>query len=324
MRYTNIEQLRQAINSLSSKGKPFFFAINFLQDEGYLVENPTEQEQVFFSFPNGKNKPFVASNTNPYRFKSFPGGIDAYAHQFYQLRGDMTKDEVSLVNLTQRTPVEVDLSLQDIFALSQSKYQLYIPNRFVCFSPESFIKISNRIISSFPMKGTIDASIPNAHQIILNDKKEVEELRVTANLVVDELSTVAKNVSIVRHGYIDSIETSQGKLLQVSSEVSGELNKGYENHLGDIILSLLPAASITGVPKRKAYSIINSVESGNRGYYCGVAGLFDGYNLDTAVLIRFIEEENGQLYFRSGGGITALSVCENEYEEMLKKVYLPF
>ena len=40
-------------------------------------------------------------------------------------------------------------------------------------------------------------------------------------------------------------------------------------------------------------------------------------------MIRFIEEQNGQIFFKSGGGITCKSDLENEYNEMKQKVYVP-
>jgi para-aminobenzoate synthetase component 1 len=53
-------------------------------------------------------------------------------------------------------------------------------------------------------------------------------------------------------------------------------------------------------------------------------GEFDGQNLDSGVMIRFIERKSGQLIFKSGGGITVFSELEKEYIELIQKVYLPF
>ena len=53
-------------------------------------------------------------------------------------------------------------------------------------------------------------------------------------------------------------------------------------------------------------------------------GYFDGDNLDSAVLIRFIEQDGkGRMIFKSGGGITFQSNVRSEYEEMKQKVYVP-
>lgn len=62
---------------------------------------------------------------------------------------------------------------------------------------------------------------------------------------------------------------------------------------------------------------------GPQGYYTGVFGYFDGRDLDSAVMIRYIECENGRFYFRSGGGITVHSDPQQEYDEVVTKIYLP-
>jgi para-aminobenzoate synthetase component 1 len=93
--------------------------------------------------------------------------------------------------------------------------------------------------------------------------------------------------------------------------------------LGEIILKLLPAGSITGAPKPKTLEIINRGENYKRDFYTGIFGYFDGKNLDSAVMIRFIENKNGQLYFKSGGGITSMSDATKEYDELIQKIYVP-
>ena len=55
----------------------------------------------------------------------------------------------------------------------------------------------------------------------------------------------------------------------------------------------------------------------------GVMGYSDGIDLDSAVMIRFVEQEGEKMYFKSGGGITYQSDVESEYNEMKQKVYVP-
>ena len=95
----------------------------------------------------------------------------------------------------------------------------------------------------------------------------------------------------------------------------------YQEHLGEIIFKLLPAGSITGAPKKKTMQIIQEAENYDRGFY--IMGYFDGENLDSAVMIRFVEQEGEKMYFKSGGGITCQSDVESEYNEMKQKVYVP-
>mgnify|MGYP000682968536 FL=1 len=81
---------------------------------------------------------------------------------------------------------------------------------------------------------------------------------------------------------------------------------------GEILFSLLPAGSITGAPKKKTLEIIAEAETYERGFYTGVMGYFDGSSLDSAVMIRFVEQEGDRMYFKSGGGITCRSEVESE------------
>jgi para-aminobenzoate synthetase component 1 len=113
-------------------------------------------------------------------------------------------------------------------------------------------------------------------------------------------------------------------LLQVSSEISGVLPEDYQNKIGDLLFGMLPAGSVTGAPKLQTLQIIRESENYERGYYTGVFGIFDGEDLDSAVMIRFIEKTDSGMVFKSGGGITALSEAQTEYQEMIDKVYLPF
>ena len=69
--------------------------------------------------------------------------------------------------------------------------------------------------------------------------------------------------------------------------------------------------------------IIAEAETYDRGFYTGVTGYFDGRKLDSAVMIRFLEEQDGRLVFKSGGGITSRSDLQSEYNEMKQKVYVP-
>ena len=85
----------------------------------------------------------------------------------------------------------------------------------------------------------------------------------------------------------------------------------------------MPAGSISGAPKQKTLEIIEEAEKIERGYFTGIFGIFDGKELDGGVMIRYIEQHGDVLQFRSGGGITGHSNMEDEYQEMIDKVYVP-
>jgi para-aminobenzoate synthetase component 1 len=193
---------------------------------------------------------------------------------------------------------------------------------FVVFSPEPFVIIRDGLIRSFPMKGTIDASVKNAEQKVLEDPKESAEHFTIVDLIRNDLSKVSHEVKVERFRYVSRIRTLNREILQVSSEITGRLDPGYHKHLGRIFKDLLPAGSISGAPKKRTVEIISESEGSRRGYYTGVFGYFDGQNVESAVMIRYIEQAGGEFVFRSGGGITYQSDPEAEYQEMLAKVYL--
>lgn len=313
------------MNHLAQTHIPFLVGINYELSRGFLIENPLHQSEVLFSVKGKGNKEKGKDKTiKEANLLSHAISYTDYKEKFYIIHTGLKQGYSFLSNLTVRTPISTNLSLKEIFELSKAPYQLFIPDEFVCFSPERFIKIEDGIISSNPMKGTIDASIPNAERIILSDFKETAEHNTIVDLIRNDLSTVASNVKVKRFRYIDRIQAKGKEILQVSSEIEGRLPSDYLNKLGDIFFTLLPAGSICGAPKPATISLIRSAEKEDRGFYTGVFGFFDGQKFDSAVLIRYIEQQGGQMFFRSGGGITAYSKCDEEYKEVQDKIYLPF
>jgi len=246
-----------------------------------------------------------------------------YTAAFNRVIQEMTDGNTYLLNLTFPTEIEVNASLPEIFFVSQAQFKLYFKNQFVTFSPERFIQITDNLIKTYPMKGTINACVPNAHQVILADEKEMAEHTMVVDLLRNDLSIVAKKVKVNKFRYIDKITAGSKELLQVSSEITGTLENNWTQRIGDILCSLLPAGSISGAPKRKTLEIIKTVEGYQRGFFTGIFGYFDGHQLDSAVMIRFIEKQGQQLIYKSGGGITIDSDITREYEEMLDKIYIP-
>ena len=128
-----------------------------------------------------------------------------------------------LLNLTVATRLDTDWTLGEIFHRARSPYRLLVPGRFVCFSPEIFVRVDEGMISSYPMKGTIDASVPDAERVILEDYKERSEHNTIVDLIRNDLNRVAEHVGVRRFRYIDRLQVSRGEILQVSSEVTGRL-----------------------------------------------------------------------------------------------------
>ncbi|MFA6854277.1 MAG: aminodeoxychorismate synthase component I [Bacteroidales bacterium] len=326
--YFNTEIIKAKMNDAGGKKNPFLFGVDFEMKEGFFIADPLSQRDILF-YVNGIGNfdgiDFLQSiNYNDYQFEIFPEELTEYKKRFNRVMSGLKRGESYLVNLTIETPLKTSLNLKEIFFHSNSDYRLLIPDKFVCFSPECFVKITDGKIYTFPMKGTIDASVPDAETVIINDEKETTEHNTIVDLLRNDISRVAHRVQVNRFRYIDEIKTNRSKILQVSSEIEGTLSTKYISEIGDIIFNLLPAGSVSGAPKESTLRLIRESESSCRGFYTGVAGYFDGANLDSFVLIRFIEQNEEGLVFRSGGGITAGSELNKEYSEAVQKVYLPF
>ena len=304
------------INGLGKSQEPFSFYCDFLGEHWCIEERP-------HSFKLEINKPSKASFSPSSTFEKQPIQLEQFKVAFDYVVNQINIGNSFLTNLTFETPITTNLSLEEIFEYASAKYKLIVPDQFVVFSPETFVRIYDGYIFSYPMKGTIDATIPNAEHIIMNDLKERAEHVTIVDLIRNDLSQVADQVEVSRFRFIDQLETNDKKLLQVSSEVKGSLSSDWKESLGNILGNLLPAGSISGAPKPETIKIIQTAENYQRGFYTGICGHFDGQSLDTGVMIRFIKKVDGQLFYCSGGGITSSSQLEKEYQEMLDKVYLP-
>lgn len=325
MQTCNKEEAIKRINVLAHHHKPFIFIINYTGDKSYIEKIESIDPSILLydlnGWTNAVNQP-TALHKETY-WSVTPVDFTEYNQSFATVKNNILAGNSFLTNLTCRTLITTNLFLKEIFFQSKALYRLWLKDEFVVFSPEIFVRIQNGIIKSFPMKGTIDATLPFAEKILMEDKKEIAEHATIVDLIRNDLSMVANQVCVERYRYVDRINTNHGSILQTSSEITGKLPEGYLSSLGTILFQLLPAGSITGAPKKKTMEIIASAETYNRGFYTGIVGYFDGNNLDSSVMIRFIEQENSQLYFKSGGGITSKSIPENEYNEMIQKVYVP-
>ncbi len=314
----------EKMNLLGKEHKPFLFAVDFEMDNGFVLENPFSQQDILFNFNSITNFSSQENDSLSPSLKVYAKSFEEYDKQFDVVRKGLLRGDSFLANLTIKTKIDINISLEEIFQKANSKYKLLVRDKFVCFSPECFVKIEDKTISTFPMKGTIDASIENAKEVILSDYKETCEHNTIVDLMRNDLNIIGSNVRVERFRYIDELKTSRGNILQVSSEVKADLYYDFYPKLGDILFKLLPAGSISGAPKESTVQIIKEAESEKRGFYTGVFGFFDGHSLDSAVIIRYIEKVNDSHYFRSGGGITINSSSMDEYQEAINKIYLPF
>ena len=316
----------QIMNKMASRGMPFFFMVDAWA-RYWVVCEISEAADLGYRWNFGRTG--CSSDSRPIK-REFQFGFEAvdftrYASGFRIVRKGQLRGETWLSNLTFPSKLFTDLSLEEMFLSADAEFRLYIPDKMTVFSPERFIRISPKgCISSYPMKGTIRGDKPGAEIAILQDAKENAEHVTIVDLIRNDIGMVADRVKVPRFRYITEIAARGVPLLQVSSEITGELGLDWKSRVGTILSTMLPAGSVTGAPKKRTCEIIREAERHERGWYAGVFGCFNGRELDSAVSIRFVRKDrNGHLYYHSGGGITINSDLHREYVELKEKIYVP-
>ncbi len=325
-----IESCIEKMNFYTRNGIQFLFIIDF-EMKSPLVFKLSELNGFCIKYfidgvKNYNDNIAPVLNNKELNIQKYPIPFEVYKKAFNHVIENEKDGNSYLLNLTFKNPVKINFSLEEIFYKSRSKYKLYFKdeeNEFVLFSPETFINITEGRIFTYPIKGTIDANIQGAKEILLNDKKERAEHLTVVDLLRNDLNIVCVGVRVNRFCFIRKVKTNFGELLQMTSEIEGKIKPNFKGRNGDIIFNMLPAGSICGAPKRKTLEIIKEAELDSRGYYTGVFGMYDGENLKSSVMIRFIEKKGEDYFYRSGGGITVYSDLEKEYDEMVEKIYAP-
>ncbi len=188
-------------------------------------------------------------------------------------------------------------------------------------SPETLVEYSNGVVRTYPLAGTrprgkTDEEDKALEIELLADEKELAEHNMLVDLGRNDLGRISEFGSVNVDRYMEIERYSH--VMHIGSAVSGRLRSDCDAL--DAIGSVLPAGTLSGAPKIKACQIINELENNKRGIYGGAIGYlaFTG-EMDTCIAIRLAFKKNGKVFVRSGAGIVADSIPQNEYRECINK-----
>jgi len=185
-------------------------------------------------------------------------------------------------------------------------------------SPESFLSVSTHgMIESKPIKGTRprganrDSDAALRVQLLASDKERAENLMIV-DLMRNDIGRVSEIGSVSVPSLL-AVE-SYPHVHQLVSTVRGQLAAGLS--AVDAVEACFPAGSMTGAPKLRATQLLDEIENRPRGIYSGAFGYIaaDG-SVDLAMVIRSIVLDADGATVGTGGGITALSVPDEELAE---------
>lgn len=189
-------------------------------------------------------------------------------------------------------------------------------------SPERFLKVTKKEVSTRPIKGTArrdpdpakDQSLASA---LLVSEKDRAELAMIVDVLRNDLARVSVpgSVQVRKALTLETHPTVHHLVAEIESRM--ESKRG----LVDLLRATLPGGSITGAPRIRAMEIIDELEDSRRGPYCGTSGYlgYDG-RMDTNILIRTAFTGGDRLFVYGGGGIVFDSDPVLETDETEHKV----
>lgn len=253
---------------------------------------------------------------------------DSFCEMVRKAKHYIKEGDIFQVVLSNRMDADYEGSLLDAYrvlrTLNPSPYMFYFSSddiEIAGASPETLVKLENKVLHTFPLagsrpRGKTDEEDKRLEKELLADEKERSEHNMLVDLGRNDIGKISNFGSVKVEKYMEIEKYSH--IMHIGSTVRGELRDDLS--APDAINSILPAGTLSGAPKIRACEIINELENNKRGIYGGAIGYLDFTgNLDTCISIRIAFKKNGKVFIRSGAGIVADSIPENEYTESVNK-----
>lgn len=251
-----------------------------------------------------------------------------YSEMVEKAKKYIYEGDIFQVVLSNRLEADFKGSLLDAYRVlrttNPSPYMFYFSSddmEVAGASPETLVKLENGILHTFPLAGTRprgagDEEDRRLERELLADEKELSEHNMLVDLGRNDLGKISRFGTVQVEKYMEIERYSH--VMHIGSTVRGEI--ADDKSALDAVDAVLPAGTLSGAPKIRACEIINELENNKRGIYGGAVGYIDfAGNLDTCIAIRLAFKKNGKVFVRSGAGIVADSVPENEYNECINK-----
>ncbi len=253
---------------------------------------------------------------------------DAYCAMVEKAKHYITEGDIFQIVLSNRFSAPFEGTLLNAYrvlrTVNPSPYMFYFSGTDVEVagaSPETLVKLENGVLHTYPLAGTRRRGATPEEDLalekeLLADEKELAEHNMLVDLGRNDLGRVSKFGSVTVEKYHEIARYSH--VMHIGSAVRGEIRPDCDAI--DAVNAVLPAGTLSGAPKIRACQLIGELEGAKRGIYGGAIGYlsFCG-DLDTCIAIRIAYRKNDRVFVRSGAGIVADSVPENEYQECINK-----
>lgn len=251
-----------------------------------------------------------------------------YCNMVRQAQHFIHEGDIFQAVLSNPLEAEMEGSLFDVYRVlrtsNPSPYLFYFSSdniEIAGSSPETLARLTDGKVFTFPLAGTrprgsTEAENKKLEEELLQDEKELAEHNMLVDLGRNDIGHVSRIGTVKVEKYLNIERFSH--VMHIGSTVTGEIREGLDAI--DVIDSILPAGTLSGAPKLRACQIIDELENCERGIYGGAVGYLDFTgNMDTCIAIRLAYQKNGTVCVRSGAGIVADSIPDNEYQECINK-----
>ena len=251
-----------------------------------------------------------------------------YCSMVEKAKGHIREGDIFQIVLSNRLEAKYDGSLLNTYrvlrTINPSPYMFYFSSsdmEVAGASPETLVKLEGGVLHTFPLAGTrprgsTEQEDKRLEEELLADPKELAEHNMLVDLGRNDIGRISRfgSVEVEKYHCIERYS----HVMHIGSTVRGEIAGGCDAL--DAVDAILPAGTLSGAPKIRACQLINDIENNKRGIYGGAIGYLDFTgNLDVCIAIRLAYKKNGKVFIRSGAGIVADSVPENEFRECMNK-----
>lgn len=270
-----------------------------------------------------ENRPLQLKSDFRYLFDK-----EQYCEMVKKGKRHIFEGDIFQIVLSNRGEADIEGSLFDTYRVlrttNPSPYMFYFSSDDVEIagaSPETLVKLENGELHTFPLAGTRKRGADTEEDSrlekeLLQDEKELAEHNMLVDLGRNDIGKISKIGTVEVERYMEVQKYSH--VMHIGSTVKGIIRDDMDAL--NAVDSILPAGTLSGAPKLKACELICELENNKRGIYGGAIGYIDFTgNLDTCIAIRLAFAKNGKVFVRSGAGIVADSVPENEFEECINK-----
>ncbi|MFM6973688.1 MAG: anthranilate synthase component I family protein [Agromyces sp.] len=250
---------------------------------------------------------------------------ERYAEQVRAAQALIADGEAYQLCLTSQVsghePLDAFAVYRDLRAAAPSHHGSFIrvgDTALASASPEQFLELTpSGRLSSKPIKGTRRRGTdPHEDEALAHELQQSEKERAENVMIVDLMRNDLGRLAVTGSVSVPSLlqVESYAPVHQLVSTIRAQIDPAV--HPIDAVRAAFPAGSMTGAPKHRAVTRLQELESGPRGIYSGAHGyLSDDGSLDLAMTIRTIVMRPDGWAIGAGGGITSLSIPDDEVAE---------